>query len=403
MVTVIDSQAAGISGDMLLCALVDIGADKSEIFSGIEVAKRHLSGSTIRRFDFVKQKRHGVSPTCLLLEVEENVSGRPGTEIRRCLAKSVSELSLSEKARRYALSCIDTLIGAESRIHGAPADSVHLHEASSIDTVVDILGCAIALDGLGLFDDEIISTPVAVGGGTLDFSHGVHSNPAPAVLEIFKNSGIRIHGGSVPDELTTPTGACLLVNLATGCREFYPALQVGSVGYGGGTKSFESVANVLRIVRGTPAMGTDSVAVLETNIDDVSGEVLGCLIDKMIRHGAKDVTISGAITKKNRPTNLVTVLCGDDAVSEVVRILTEDAGTLGIRIRRSDRLILPRESRSAKITLGGVQFDIRFKINPSTLKLLKVEFDDTRMVSERLGLPLRDAEGLIRGAIKDLR
>ncbi len=402
MVVVIDSQMAGISGDMLLCALVDLGADRSKILSGIEVAKRHLPGSTIHRLDFTKEKKNGIDVTRLVLKVEEDVGKRRGTEIKRCIEESLLELDMSEKAKGFAIACIDALVGAESKIHGAPAGSVHLHEASSIDTVIDILGCAIALDDLGILDDDIVSTAVAVGGGTVSFSHGESSNPAPAVLEILRDSQIPIHGGPVADELTTPTGACMLVSLATSHREFYPAMEVDSVGYGGGAKSFESFANVLKIVRGKKSLQTDSVVVLETNIDDVSGEVLGGLIERVIGNGAKDVTVSGAITKKNRPTNLVTVICAGDAVDGIVRILADETGTLGIRIRRSERLVRPRQARSEKITINGAEFDVRFKVDPSTQKLLKAEFDDVRKVSEALGLPLREAEDLVRDAIRAL-
>jgi len=400
MVVVVDSQTAGISGDMLLCALVDLGADRSKIFSGMEVAKRHLPGSRIGKLDFTKQRKHGISATCLVLEIEEDVSERRGVEIKSCLEKSLLELDLSDKAKKFTVSCIDTLIDAESKIHDDPADSVHFHEASSMDTVVDILGCAIALDDLGIFDDQVMSTTVAVGGGTVDFSHGENPSPVPAVLEILRNSQIPIRGGPVSEELTTPTGACMLANLATSNREFYPQLKIDSVGYGGGTKDFDSLPNVLRIVRGSEPLQTDSIVVLETNVDDVSGEILGGLIDKIISRGAKDVTISHAITKKNRPASLVTVLCTDDAVSKIVKILTDETGTLGIRMRRSERFIQPRETKSEKITIDGTEFDVRFKVSPSTQKIFKVEFDDIRTVSERLELPLRAAEDLIRNAIK---
>ncbi len=403
MVVVIDSQIAGISGDMLLCALVDLGADKSKILSGVETAKRHLPGSSIRKFDFTKEMRHGISATCLVLEVEEDVRERHGAEIKSCLEQSTLELDISEKARRFATACIDTLIGAESKIHGVPADSVHFHEASSIDTVVDILGCAIALDDLGVFSDDIVSTTVAVGGGAVNFSHGEHSNPAPAILEIFKNSRIPIHGGLVADELTTPTGACMLVNLAASHREFYPPMEVDSVGYGGGAKNFESLANVLKIVKGKKSLKTDSVVVLETNIDDVSGEILGSLIDRVIGHGAKDVTISHAVTKKNRPASLVTVICTDDVTDDIVRILTDETGTLGIRIRHSERFVQPRQTKSEKITIRGTEFDVRFKVSPPTQRLFKVEFDDIKTISEALGLSLRDAEDLAKSAIGDLQ
>ena len=400
MVVVIDSSISGISGDMLLCALVDLGADTVRIRAGIGVAERHLPGSTINRLDFVRRKRHGIRATCLELDAAEDAGGRPAAEVRRCIEKSLPYLQLSDPASGYALDCIDSLISAESRIHGAAPGSVHLHEAASIDTVVDILGCAMALDHLGLFDEHVISTTVAVGGGTLDFSHGPVSNPAPAILEIFKNSGLQIRGGAVPEELTTPTGACLLANLAKTHREFYPPLHVESVGYGGGTKDFESFANVLKIVRGkTREVRTDSIAVLETNTDDTTGEILGGMVDRIMTHGAKDVTVSPAITKKNRPTNLITVMCADGDVDKMVDILMRETGSLGVRVRRSDRFVLPRTVKSHKVTLDGTAFDVRVKTGPAG-RAFKIEFDDVRDVSYRLGLPLREAEDLIRNAIK---
>ncbi len=398
MVVVIDSQVAGISGDMLLCALVDLGASKSKILAGIRAAQKHISGCTIHRLDFIKKHKRGINATCLVLEMQD-VHERPGIEIRDCLEKSLVGLDVSDKAAKFTMNCINTLIGAESKIHGIPADSVHFHEAASMDTIIDILGCAIALDDLGMFDDEIISTTVAVGGGTVDFSHGRHSNPAPAILDILQDSGIQIRGGPVDAELTTPTGACLLACLAPSHKEFYPPLGIESVGYGGGTKDFEPFANVLKIVTGSAVMQTDSVVVLETNIDDVSGEVMGFLIDKIIDGGAMDVSISHTTTKKNRPASLVTVICTDEMADKITRILFDETGTLGVRIRHSERLTWPRKIRTEHVTINGVEFDIRLKVNPSTGKLFKVEFGDIRMVSERLGLPLRDAEELIRSAI----
>jgi len=234
--------------------------------------------------------------------VDEKVHERKGTEIKKCIQDSIEKLTLSEKAKNFAISSIDVLMQAESKIHGYPLMSVHFHEASSIDTVVDIIGTAIALDDLKFFDDHIVTSPVAVGSGTVTFSHGTTSNPASGILEIFRNSNIIIYGGNVKEELTTPTGASLLVSLTNECSEFYPSLKVKSIGYGAGKKDFEGFSNVLKIVQGVEdnILVKDSVKVLETNVDDVSGEILGNLIEKIMSKGAKDVTISYAITKKRK-------------------------------------------------------------------------------------------------------
>ena len=290
MVVVIDPQIAGISGDMLLCSLVDLGADKDKIINGIRESEKFLSGSTIKKIDFEKIQKHGIESLQLILEIDEDVHERKGSEIKSAIINSSKQIHLSEKANSFAESCIDTLISSESKIHGIPEESVHFHEASSIDTLVDIIGITIALEDLGLFDEKILCLPVSVGGGSVSFSHGTMSNPASAILEIFKNSNLIIKGNDANDELTTPTGACILVNLTHDSAKHYPPMKVTSIGYGAGQKDFESFSNVLKIIRGSENnLEIDSVKILETNVDDVSGEILGNLIEKIMIKGARDV------------------------------------------------------------------------------------------------------------------
>jgi uncharacterized protein (TIGR00299 family) protein len=315
MVIVIDPQIAGISGDMLLCSLVDLGANKNKIIDGIKESEQFLSNSTIKKIDFEKIQKHGVESLQLILEINENVHERKGSEIKKAIIDSSKQLHLSEKANSFAESCINTLISSESKIHGISEESVHFHEASSIDTLVDIIGITIAMDDLGLFNEKIVCLPVAVGGGSVTFSHGTMSNPASAILEIFKNSNLMIKGNDANEELTTPTGACILVNLAHESVKYYPPMKVEFIGYGAGQKDFESFSNVLKIIRGSENnFQIDSVKILETktNVDDVSGEILGNLIEKIMEKGARDVSIYHGITKKGRPTNLVSVICTDE-------------------------------------------------------------------------------------------
>ena len=186
MVIIIDPQIAGISGDMLLSTLVNLGANKTKIIDGVRLTEKYLSGSKIKKIDFKKIKKHGTEALELVLDLEENFSERKGIEIKECIEKSINDLELSNNAKTFAMNSVQILIKAESKIHGTSLESVHFHEASSIDTVIDIVGTAIALDDLKIFDEEIITTPVAIGGGTITFSHGTTSNPAGAILEIFK-------------------------------------------------------------------------------------------------------------------------------------------------------------------------------------------------------------------------
>ena len=280
---------------------------------------------------------------------------------------------------------------------------MHFHEAASFDTVVDILGTAIALDDLGCFDDDIVVTPVAIGGGTVTFSHGTSSNPAYAILEIFRESGIITVGGNVKDELTTPTGASMLVNLVKECSEFYPPMKIQSIGYGAGQKDFEGFSNVLKVVRGVAStkLQLDTVKILETNVDDVSGEVLGNMIEKIMSHGAKDVTISSAITKKGRPTNLVSVICDSHTMNSIMDLLVTETGTLGVRVRTSERYIVPRSVKTVSVNIQGQSFDVRYKTRDlNNGSHFKIESDDIKEISGALSISFKDTEELLNQEVR---
>ena len=404
MVLVIDPQIAGISGDMLLCSLVDLGANKNKIINGVKQSEKFFSNSSIKKIDFQKIQKHGIQAIQLILEVEEDVAERKGSEIKKAITDSIQNIGLSEKAKIFSESCIDTLISSESKIHGIPEDSVHLHEVSSIDTFVDIVGITIALEDLELFDEKILCLPISVGGGNVTFSHGTMSNPASAILEIFKNSNLIIKGNSANEELTTPTGACILLNLTNNSVEYYPSMKIVSIGYGAGKKDFETFSNVLKIVRGSGNnFDIDSVKILETNVDDVSGEILGNLIEKIMEKGAKDVSIYHGITKKGRPTNLVSVICSDENVEKIVDTLVLETGTLGIRISESNRFIVPRTIHTVSITLNGKSFQINYKKSFFKGKTdFKIEFDDLKNVSNTIDKSIKETESLLRKEIEKL-
>ena len=404
MVIVIDPQIAGISGDMMLSALVDLGANKSRIIDGIHTAERYLKGSTIINIDFGKTKKHSIEATELILDFNEETHERKGIEIQKCIEAASNEIDLSENAKKFAITSIEILMKAESKIHGSPLSSVYFHEASSLDTVIDIIGTAIALEDLKFFDNKVITTPVAVGGGTLTFSHGTTSNPANAILEIFSNSGITISGGQVKEELCTPTGASLLVSLTKICSEFYPKMKVENVGYGAGKKDFDGFANVLKIVQGETIkiFNHDSVQILETNVDDVSGELIGNMIEKIMERGAKDVTVSSAISKKGRPTNLVSVICDHNSMDDILDLLVSETGTLGVRVRTSERYIIPRSIIKVPIVILGKNLTVRCKLtrDQNIIKNFKIEFDDIKAVANAINKSFKQTEELIRTEVK---
>jgi len=404
MVIVIDPQIAGISGDMLLCSLIDLGADKNKIITGINQSKKFFSNSIITKFDFEKIQKHGIQAFQLILDIDEDTHERKGSEIKKAIVNSVLAIGLSQKAKTFAESCIDTLISSESTIHGIPEESVHFHEASSIDTLVDIVGITIALEDLKLFDEKFLCLPVSVGGGSVTFSHGTMSNPTSAILEIFKNSNLIIKGNSINGELTTPTGACILVNLVHESVKYYPSMKVDSIGYGAGQKDFETFSNVLKIIRGSENnFKIDSVKILETNVDDVSGEILGNLIEKIIKKGAHDISIYHGITKKGRPTNLVSVICTDENIEKIIDTLVLETGTLGIRISDSNRFIVPRSLHSVSLLLNDQSFQINYKKSSFKGKTnFKIEFDDLKRISNILDKSIKETDVLLRKNIEQL-
>ena len=402
MVIVIDPQIAGVSGDMLLSSLIDLGADKNEIIKGIKKSEKFLSNSTIKKIDFQKIQKYGIESTELVLEIDENVSKRKGIEIKKAILDSVNELNLSIKAKTFAESCINSLISSESKIHGIDEDSVHFHEASSIDTLIDIVGVTIACENLKLFEEKIVCLPVSVGGGTVSFSHGTMSNPASAILQIFKNSNLNIQGNDSKEELTTPTGACILTNLTNNSIKYYPSMNITSIGYGAGQKNFDTFSNVLKIIQGIENNSRkDLVKILETNIDDVSGEILGHLIEKIMDKGAKDVSIYPGITKKGRPTNLVCVICDESIVETIIDTLVLETGTLGIRISDSNRIIVPRTNHSFSLTFDDKSFEVNYKKSSYKGKThFKIEFDDLKNISNSLDKSIVDVEAFLRREIE---
>jgi len=404
MVIVIDPQIAGISGDMLLSSLVDLGVDKNQIIEGIKKIQKFLPDSKINKIDFQKIQKNGIESTELILEIDEKVSERKGVEIKNAIINSVNELQVSDKAKLFAESCINSLILSESKIHGISEDSVHFHEASSIDTLIDIVGVTLACEKLKFFDEKIVCLPVSVGSGTVSFSHGTMSNPASAVLQIFKNSNLTIKGNNANEELTTPTGASILVNLTDDSVEHYPSMNISSIGYGAGQKNFKSFSNILKIVQGSQVKTEmDSVKILETNVDDVSGEILGYLIEKIMKVGAKDISIYPGITKKGRPTNLISVICDDEKIEKITDILVLETGTLGIRISDSNRLIVSRTNHSFSLTFEGKSFEINYKKSTYKEKThFKIEFEDLKNISETLEKPIRDVELFLRKEIEKI-
>jgi hypothetical protein len=397
----IDCQTAGISGDMFLGALLDLGADREKVTSAIELIPKFLGGCKGIEIIIDKTTKCGLTATAVRILPDETEEERTGKDILDSAIACTKELEISEEAKDFAVKIVKTILEAESKVHGENLDHIHLHEAGSADTLADAIGSAVACEDLGLMKNcQWFCTPIALGGGRVTFSHGTVSVPPPAVLEIAKKNNLPVLGGPVEFELTTPTGASIISSLGVVFSNFLPNTKIAGIGFGAGMKDFPNLPNILRIVIGemypqnweSYNLIEDSVVVLETNIDDISGEIVGQTIDILFEKGAKDVSVIPVITKKGRPGQIIKVISSLEDAQKLARTLIDETGSLGVRLTSTPRLILKREMNTTSITIGNKSYDLRIKIaRDASGKIIqmKPEFEDLKRIAQETNLPLR--------------
>lgn len=372
---------AGASGDMIVGALLDTGKLTLDELSR-ELAKLPLTGYELR---VEKVSRGGIVGTGFRVEVKES----PGKErsLRDILAL-IGKSSLPEGLTTKAGEIFRRLAEAEGKMHGKSPDDIHFHEVGAVDSIVDIVGSLIALARVGA--QEVYASPLAVGRGYVKCAHGRLPVPAPATLELLAGFPLR-PGGLVGEdaELVTPTGAVLLSVLATP-SESIPPLQVEGVGYGAGSRDLRSLPNLLRVIVGKGEAGhqTDTVSVLETNIDDLNPQVYAYLEEKLFQAGARDIFLIPVHMKKNRPGVVLTVLAEPGKESEIAEIIFRETGTLGIRLRSSQRKILARESIPVKLSYGEAQ--VKLGRLGEDVVTVRAEYDTCRELARKSGRPLRE-------------
>ncbi len=394
-IVIVDCQVAGVSGDMMLGALLDLGANKEKVTAAIKSLENAECGYQNVAVSIEHVMRKGFRATKVDVTAEGK-SRKDGAQLIAIVEKTAANLELSAKARQFASNVIHTLVDAEAKLHGHHLADAHLHEVGLVDTAAEIIGSAVAMEDLGFFDAKIVSTPVSVGGGLFEFSHGTVSSPSPAALAIFQSKNFPIKGGPVESELATPTGASLIVNLATEVSRFYPEVAPMKVGYGAGGKEFAEIPNVLRIVMGKSVESctmTDQIAVLETNVDDVSGEIVGHAVDMLLAEGAKDVCVIPMFTKKSRPGQIIKVIADQKDAKRLSRTLIEETGTLGVRVHLCERHIMNRESSTVEILVGKAKETVKIKIAKApqgNIVRVKPEYDDLKRLAEKTGKPLRE-------------
>jgi uncharacterized protein (TIGR00299 family) protein len=405
-IMVIDCQAAEISGDMFLSALLDLGADVNKVIGAIRTIEEIMVCKNIK-VNIRDVTRKGIRAKKIDIEADEwpEVTG---AKLMSAIEYCVEKLEISHNARKFALNTAKTLLEAESKLHMEDFNSIHLHELGQADALAEIICSAVALEDLGLFDARVYSTPVAVGGGMFKFSHGKVSSPAPATLEILQSRNFPIMGGPVEAELATPTGVSILINLVDEVIRFYPPLKPLKIGYGAGTRDFEEMPNILRVVLGEPLqrnLSRDEVVVLETNLDDVTGEIIGHVLDKLLSEGAKDVSIIPMFTKKNRPGHILKVITDRENIERLAHIVMDETGSLGVRFYICERRVLLRETMPIEISIDGMRVNVRVKVSKNmkgAIVQIKPEYDDIKEVAEKTGKSLRRTSEIVEAQARKL-
>ena len=332
----------------------------------------------------------------------------------------VEGMGLSAAVTERALAIFEILGEAEAAVHGSALHETHFHEVGADDAIADVVGACLLLDDLDV--ERVVTTPLSTGGGTVSMSHGTYPVPTPAVVEIAERADWELQGGPVDAELLTPTGAAILAQVAEGVDRL-PPLSIESSGYGAGGYSFPDHPNVLRAIVGAGQGGLDCqpISVLETNVDDVSPEVLGTLQESLAEVGARDVSIVPLGMKKSRPGHLVRVICKPEATEAVARRLAAETGTLGVReTGASHRWVADRQMATVAINLGpgigtpdsaaGETVEVAVKVatdEDGAVVDVSAEFEDARSLAAAADLPVREvirrAEAAAHDAIDEGR
>ena len=409
-ILIVDPQMAGIAGDMFVAALLDMSQDTAPIIAAMEAAVDYVPNCSRVKVTPRPVTRSHIGGLYLDIEIEEDYTTRSGQVLLDAVEKMTKDLQLSIEAAAYANRAIRHLVDAEAFVHRHPIERVHLHGAGSVDTVIDVIGAAKALDTLDLSNPTMTQyyvLPIAVGGGSFASGHGELTAPGPAVTQILTKNQLSFKGGPLSRELTTPTGAALLAALNPTAVQAYPLLTPLATGYGAGTGELPNIPNLLKVVCGTPheelRLYQDEVLVIETNVDDVTGETLGYLVQELLNHGAKDVSIISTTTKKNRPGHLLSVIATPEDEERLAYLLIAETGSLGVRVSRRERHLLARETQTATIQVNDQEFTVRVKIatdRTGKIMQVKAEYEDVKTVAEKTGQPLMEiaqqAEAVIR-------
>ncbi len=370
---------SGVSGDMIVGAFLDLGLP----FDFLQ-AQLNTLGISDFKVSQGRLEKHKLSAAKFNVEVSEDKAHRHLHHIYDIIDAS----GLSLRVKEIARDAFRRLAEAEAKIHNSTPEKVHFHEVGAIDAIVDIVSAAIGYDYFN--PDRIFVSEIPPGTGAARSAHGIIPIPAPAALEILK--GFPLDMTPLKGERVTPTGAAVIASLAArhGGYAPVPAMIPEKVGYGAGDKDFEDRPNCLRLILGqaviAATMGSDTIEILETNIDDMNPQIFDHLLDRLYSAGAAEVFILPAITKKSRPGFLLTVLCKKELSAPLGDIIFEETTTAGIRYRRQDRWILARDEKAVATPYGKIRVKL-LKTKEQTR--FQPEYDDCRRAAEEHQVPLQ--------------
>ncbi|WP_292880552.1 nickel pincer cofactor biosynthesis protein LarC [Methanobrevibacter sp. UBA188] len=389
MTIIIDPQSSGIAGNMIIGALVDLGANKDELK---EIMEKSAEAFGKVKVSFNKISKHGIDSTFCHVEMIEH---QPPVNYPEFIEK-IESLDIDEKVKETSINVFERIAKAESKVHGKTLQTIHFHEVGASDAVADVIGSIYAYYSLNLNQQKIIGLPIAVGGGRVKTAHGTIPVPAPAVLEILKDANIV--GGPVDSELATPTGSAIYAEICDEISEFIPHIKPKKIAYGAGKKDFDH-PNILRIIETSDISEKDTIDVIETNLDHLTGEEIGYLFDKLLDNGASDVSITPIIMKKNRQGSLLKVISKRKNRNQLVNVIFKETGSLGIRIAPNlHRGIAKREFVKKEFEINGETFEVTFKngyVNGEIISS-RAEYEDLKKIAQKTGLPLIKVKEMIR-------
>ncbi|CAB1062681.1 FIG00676491: hypothetical protein [Olavius sp. associated proteobacterium Delta 1] len=373
---------SGISGDMTLGALVDLGLP-------LELLKDQLRRLPLENFDVTvtSANRSGVHAKLVNVAAIDDKTSRNFSQIRSLIQNS----PLTDRVKSTSLNIFQKLAEAEARIHSCSLEAVHFHEVGGIDAIVDIVGTALGFEYLAI--DKIVASPLPLGKGFVTCSHGKLPVPVPATLGILKN--VPVYGTTIPHELVTPTGAAIISASALGF-EAMPDMVIRKIGYGAGQRDFSDRPNLLRIILGSePQSATglskelleDRIEVIETSIDDMNPELFGHLRDRLFEDGALDVCWIPIYMKKNRPGTMIQVLCKNDRRDILIYRILSETTSLGVRYYESCRRLLWREQQEIETSYGKIAVK-RVKDPQGNIRIIP-EYEVCQKIAREQDLPLR--------------